>query len=254
MNLNYAKIFIKEYDVKSIDIDTLETIISKLGYNLVVYNSLFSYNDDVGTLIEIFSIEQRLKTECCFTCKNKFSHYIFVRDNLEENELIHLLLHEIGHIYKHHVDNNPAEKSTYYEYEANKFADDVKYYVNQNHIKRKALYAVPAFLLSALVLTVATLNLKSNNSNEFSLPMQETQSVTETITDEPVSDIPETSAEEITELEEDDKLYYVAKTGTKYHTKDCYHINLDECITITKEEAEKMGYEPCKDCNPDKQD
>ncbi len=40
--------------------------------------------------------------------------------------------------------------------------------------------------------------------------MQETQSATEMITDEPVSNVTETSTEEITELEEDDKLYYVA--------------------------------------------
>lgn len=42
---------------------------------------------------------------------------------------------------------------------------------------------------------------------------------------------------------------YVTAKGKKYHKPDCYHISgKTNLIKLTVEEAERAGYEPCKDC------
>lgn len=249
MNVNYAKNFIKEYGVKRLDTSTLETIIPKLGYKLIKYSPLLN-SERVNMLIKGLNLKSVLASRSCFTYKSKLASYIFVRDNLEEHEQIHLLLHEIGHIYMHHIDNNITDKPDYNEREANKFADDVKYYVNQNRIKRKALYAIPAFLLSVFVVATIVLQYKNNKSNEYKYyqQTQETAETTVEATSEAV--VIETATEQNKNIE---TLYYVTPSGKKYHLAECPHINPNNCIAITKEQAEKMGYEPCKDCNPDKQ-
>lgn len=42
---------------------------------------------------------------------------------------------------------------------------------------------------------------------------------------------------------------YVTKTGSKYHTDKCRYYH-DNCVKISKEDAEANGYEPCESCNP----
>lgn len=47
---------------------------------------------------------------------------------------------------------------------------------------------------------------------------------------------------------------YITRTGEKYHKPDCYHIaGKTGLIELTITEAEQAGYEPCKDCYPEKQ-
>ncbi len=262
MNINYAKNFIKEYDVKSIDINSLDIVISKLGYNFVVYNPLFDYDDNIAAIIEGFNIDNELKNTCCFTCKSELTNCIFVSDGIEEKELVHLLLHEICHIYMHHIDKNAIANSAYYEYEANKFADDVKRYVNQNRLKRKALCKVPAFLISALIVTVVALSFKGNKSDMFYYqepPViateQTTEPITETVTEITTESTTEEPTESITENgESSETLYYVSSSGRKYHLKDCYQINPNNCTALSLEQVVEMGYTPCKTCKPDKKD
>ena len=44
-------------------------------------------------------------------------------------------------------------------------------------------------------------------------------------------------------------IYYITKTGTKYHTSDCQYIkNKDNIKSIKLQDAIKHGYEPCSVC------
>lgn len=45
-------------------------------------------------------------------------------------------------------------------------------------------------------------------------------------------------------------IVYVTEIGTKYHTENCYHIKDSDATETTREEAEKFGYEACRDCMP----
>lgn len=46
-----------------------------------------------------------------------------------------------------------------------------------------------------------------------------------------------------------EKTVYVTKTGSKYHTEDCYMLK-SSSRSLTEEEAEAEGYEPCSICSP----
>ena len=77
-----------------------------------------------------------------------------------------------------------------------------------------------------------------------------------------IAEINETKANENTEVEtvtetvsknkiEDiEKVFYIAKTGKKYHLENCRTLR-GEKETIDLNEAIKNGYEACKVCNPD---
>lgn len=282
---NYVENFIKEFDIKAIDVYTLKTVICKLGFEILEYNPLLN-NDQVNTIITGLDLKEKLKNKSCFTYKSKLASYIFIRNNLTEYELIYLLLHEIGHIYMHHVDKDITDRPEYYEHEANKFADEVKFYIKQinqdnikndmkNRKKRKALYAVPAFLLSAAAITAIVLFVKQSKSDEYKYYQEipetttaiteiATEPITEAITEKPteVTEITtepatEPITEEITEAaanndSDDETLYYVSASGTKYHLKTCYHINPERCTALPLDRILEMGYTPCRTCEPDK--
>ncbi len=265
MNVNnYVENFIKEFDIKEIDTYTLKTIIYKLEYELIEYNPLLN-NERVNTIINGLNLKEKLKNKSCFTYKSKLASYIFIRKGLAEHELIYLLLHEIGHIYMHHVDKDTTDKPEYYEHEANKFADEVKYYVSQKDIKnrqkRKILHSVPTFLLSAVAVVAIVLLNKPNKSDETTTATTEiiaepsTESTTEKITETATESNTEPPTEETTEVVTgggEETLYYVSASGTKYHTKDCYHINPEKCTALPLNQILEMGYTPCKTCEPDK--
>jgi hypothetical protein len=44
---------------------------------------------------------------------------------------------------------------------------------------------------------------------------------------------------------------YIAETGKKYHTKNCYAVKNSK-KTLELSEAKKKGYKPCKTCGADK--
>jgi hypothetical protein len=74
-----------------------------------------------------------------------------------------------------------------------------------------------------------------------------TEGITET------TKIPETSElSEITEITEDvniTDLYVITPSGKKYHYPTCRTVkSIKEYLS--KDEAEQLGYEPCKICNP----
>lgn len=46
----------------------------------------------------------------------------------------------------------------------------------------------------------------------------------------------------------DDTIVYVTPHGEKYHTSDCSYLETYDSLTI--EEAENSGYEPCSRCDP----
>jgi methylphosphotriester-DNA--protein-cysteine methyltransferase len=48
-------------------------------------------------------------------------------------------------------------------------------------------------------------------------------------------------------------IVYITKTGAKYHRDGCSSLKKSK-ISITLQEAVKLGYEPCKICNPPRLD
>lgn len=201
MNTNdYSKEFIKEYGINKVTLNTLEEVITKLGYTLIKYNSVFN-NEYVDKLVKGLMIKDNLENNPCFTYKTDYMSYIFVREGMQEQVLLPLLLHEIGHIYLKHMDSSLTDDPVTLECEANEFAFKVQYYVNQNRLKRKALYIVPAFLLSVLVITaIVQYHQQTQETAEIITETTSEAAVTETTTDH---------------NENSEMLYYVTPSGKK---------------------------------------
>lgn len=53
-----------------------------------------------------------------------------------------------------------------------------------------------------------------------------------------------------TNASSNNNIVYITENGTKYHTESCYHIKGSDTEKTTREEAEKLGFEACKDCMP----
>lgn len=95
-------------------------------------------------------------------------------------------------------------------------------------IPNKAIIAA----VGALVLVLACLGIISHRSR----PEEVTISRTETT------------------FSEQETAVYITRTGEKYHKPNCYHIaGKTGLIELTIAEAEQAGYEPCKDCLPERQ-
>ncbi|MHB1316190.1 MAG: hypothetical protein ACYCX2_12065 [Christensenellales bacterium] len=44
-------------------------------------------------------------------------------------------------------------------------------------------------------------------------------------------------------------IVYITKTGSKYHSEGCQYLR-KSCISISLEQAKKLGYTPCSKCHP----
>lgn len=60
-----------------------------------------------------------------------------------------------------------------------------------------------------------------------------------------------TVEEEGLELEADDSIIFITRTGIRYHKGSCWHLRKSR-IPIDLKEAEARGYTPCKVCKPSK--
>jgi len=103
-------------------------------------------------------------------------------------------------------------------------------------------------------------------SGTMPFSQEETAQITENTAAETITqttEVPETieeteETEEITGTETTEKaeenteppdLYVITPSGKKYHYQTCRTVKSIKQY-LTKEEAEKLGYEPCKICNP----
>lgn len=73
-----------------------------------------------------------------------------------------------------------------------------------------------------------------------------TTTTTTTTTTTPSTTIPPETAQPYENGVEE--VYYVTKSGTKYHTADCYYVSNRATIALPLSELEELGYTPCSHC------
>lgn len=98
------------------------------------------------------------------------------------------------------------------------------------------------------IITGTTSFSKEYKTNSSTIEITETPTII--IEPEAITEITETT--ETTEITEDtnaELLYVITPSGKKYHYPTCRTVKTIKQY-LTKEEAEQMGYEPCKICNP----
>lgn len=207
-----VKKFIKKYKIKEITYPVLEQIINSLGFKIQYFNK---YSQKSIALFENLHIKNPAK---CFTFASEDFRYVFVSDSLNNDDKLYLLLHEIGHIYLNHIEQNVILDNVKFEKQANEFAFWTEIKLRKRKLFHKIIIVLIALILS---LSVGVFIYHSNIDKNI-----ENTSVSEN----------------------NASVYYITKTGNKYHTKDCRHITGRDVTAVSIDDLKNMGYEPCADC------
>lgn len=175
----YAKAFIKQYKIKSLDFDTLSTIINKSGYTLVTFNKYYN-NQKVNTLISALSLDVEIVSKKCFTYECDSMRLVFLSDNLSEDEKTIVLLHELGHIYMKHTQSNTVNNEITIEQEANDFAYFLSKYIKFYNISINiGKVTLGLFVISFLIILLIFSSKKTYNVSQ---PIKTTTTTASTTT------------------------------------------------------------------------
>lgn len=180
------------------------------------------------------------------------SKFVFMRPDLSDDDKIHCILHEIGHIVLGHMEISSRELSSERtESDAELFA-----YMVLANVKRraKASYKIPCIVLTIIVCLLSAvlgLELFGNTSNPADV---ETGFAIETSTHDPVYSIKSVDSEYESDTadvsEHSEYMVYVTATGKKYHQANCRYVKGKSNIKeLTLEEADER-YSPCLVCDP----
>lgn len=214
-----AQQFLEHYNDTSINLEKLKSIIESQGYKIVYLNVLENH-DAVEQLLAIIHCEEYAKVCKAFTYKDGFNQVVFIDGNLQENDMLHALAHEEGHIYCGHMEKSTCSVACVEdEWEANEFAHYILNPGTAFKLKRffkthkKAIIAILSLIIiiSAIIITKDCLMAKKGYTKTLD--------------------------------------YYVTETGTKYHTSDCIYIkDAKYSRKITLDEFKQGIYEPCDKC------
>ncbi len=225
---NTARQFIKSKHITDETLSSLpclEDLIKNYGYKIYRYKD----NDDTVAAVGAVDIAN---TSLAFTVSTARIKCVFIRIGISDVEARQLLLHELSHILLGHLKCDVSEKTDYaleqQEIEANLLVQEIKQRVN---IQPKTTNAIKAFQVLVLICAIAVLVCGLAESVYTESPQTE-DSVSYTVT-----------------VDYSTEAYvYITKSGEKYHKKNCPHIKDRRTTEMTLEEAEQLGYEPCKSC------
>lgn len=222
--------FIKRYGLTKNNLSSslLERIFTEIGYRIILFNK--SHNPQaVQKVIDAYGLNNQIKNRKVFTFTDDEVKMLFVHEHINEDALIHYLLHELGHIWLRHTRNSDDEDIQ--EKEADEFAVLVKVALQNRYRLQKAGKRC-VFIMSATMLIVCLVCL-------LHIPerLQQTSNTVTAIS----SPAPFVSSEV--------DVVYVTKSGSKFHKRNCRHIkNSSTVLEIPYNDAVISGYEPCRDC------
>ena len=224
MNNNIKKLtktFIKKYKLTVINYSALKNTAINMGYTVIEFNSIFN-EKDVETVIHNLDLSENVLKSRGFTYVSTEYRLIFVNEDLNDEEKLLVLSHEIGHIVCEHFSTNPIiGNDVKDEYEANEFSHylleknfyrRVQYLVNKNKKLTTVITLIIIFTLVATFVGIAIHREKAYYGD-----------------------------------------YYITSTGNKYHKKECIFTKDKTTVKrLNKKEFEEGIYEACDTCLPDK--
>lgn len=259
-NVNQCvKSFMDEYNVTKLTRDEIEKIIECMGYKIILFHPK-QKNTAIAKLIDRIGVGDDIKIRQSFAYHSGSTKCVFIDESIGEPDSIQLLLHEIGHIYMGHTSSRQDDAATIAknENDANRFALLVIQRIAQTERKQKILKYARSILITgasmALFICLIRVDYRSNHGStaqETNVVVLKSESTTESATTKPAATEPvqtETAAEQ---AQDDTEIYYITKSGQKYHRQTCSTIknrNPDTLVAGTREEFESSGYEPCMIC------
>ena len=162
-------------------------------------------------------------------------HIICITNKMDEPTARHLLAHALGHVVLKHkrifADETPQEN------EANYFAKCLL-----KTTRRKKL-ALSVALLAAIVLGGGWLFADSQNQTAEPPPTAQYSSAADENISKNISGVL------ITKTDDNSEEVLVTKSGRKYHKQNCQYVEYKtNTISLSLDEANRAGYEPCKVC------
>ena len=259
-NVNqYVKSFMDDYNVTQLTRDALGKIIQRMGYKIVAYNPAQT-ETAAAKLIDSIGIRDSLKNQQSFACNSGSVKFVFIDSTIGEPDSIQLLLHEIGHIYMGHTSSRQDDAATIAknENDANRFALLVMQRIAQTERKQKILKYARSILITGASMALFICLIRVDHRNNHGSTTQKTnvvvlksESTTESATTKPAATEPVQTETATEQAQDDTEIYYITKSGQKYHRQTCSTIknrNPDTLVAGTREEFESSGYEPCLIC------
>lgn len=235
MNKETSK-FIRKYGLtqKNLSSRILKQIFVDSGFRIILFNK-FRNEPKIQKLINAYEANEQILTRKTFILVDNENKLLFIRQHIGEEELIHYLLHELGHVWLKHTyslyDDDIQER------EADEFAVHVKILLRQQKNLRNISIVCSMLILAVLIHVSQALPPSTPAMNTTVTPIINT-TLTPTISAPPSVD---------TEFE----AVYITTSGKKYHKPDCRYVkNKTNIKEISKSEAIRLEYEPCKICNP----
>ena len=222
------KILIQNKLYSLVNYNDLQRIIESNQFTIIEYKK---YNNSVyvDELIKRLNIENEIEHNNCFLyIKNNFK-FLFINDDIPEEDKCSILRHELGHICDPDLKNNNAH---YSQIKKEEFANEFSCYIKNPGI----IFKFYLLIIKKWKLLVGIMALISCVLGGYfivkSLMIQPTK---------PVSNYALS-----------DSTYFVTSAGKKYHRKRCITIKYKNNLTEIKlDDAINKGYKPCMICNPE---
>ena len=209
-----ANALLRQYALIRPSLDDLVAAVTDRGFEIVEFDP---NSESMGVLRDRLRLTDSIVAQEAFVYQNGNVRLMFLRDNLNGQEKLYAVAHELGHIVLGHTNVKPSVTE---EHEANEFS----HYVLQPHITGQLRSAIMrhkrivAGVIAAIVLVLLAVG--------FVLGASQRSRYTEG--------------------------FYVTPSGTKYHRAACSIIDgRTNARKMTREEYESGKYEPCALCVPE---
>lgn len=209
----------KMYGIDIVNLYSLKKIIETYGYTIIEFDE--SQNDeDVSIVIEKLDLTDFIIRHKGFSYADADCRLVFIWKDLDDQEKLIILAHELGHISCNHLSHAPILGTCVIEEdEANQFAhyllrptfaDTVV--ISSNLYKKRIIIACCVLLLLSCVFGIGVYSKKQEKYCED---------------------------------------YYITTTGEKYHEAGCMFVKDKKNVhRMTIEEFESGKYTPCQMCLP----
>ncbi len=200
------------HGVTRVTLDTLIQVFNDLNCEVIDLDP-----DSPDILISRLALPETVTAQDAFVYRNRDMCLVFVNEQLEVEERVYAFSHELGHILLGHLENSAYVSGVRQEYEASEF---VHYLLNPPlSVRLRAVLSGHRRLVLGICAALLCVML--------GLGIWQHTRVQDSFFGE----------------------YYVTRSGTRYHVKDCIMIrNKTNVRRLTKEEVSK--YQPCSICMP----
>lgn len=211
--------FIKQHHITTVNYLTLKEVVKHIGFTVIEFNNILN-DKDIETVIQNLGLDETVLNSRGFTYTDNYYRLVFINEDLNAEEKLYVISHELGHIVRNHYSTSPIiGRDVKEEHEANEFS----HYLLKNNRLHNLKIAISEYKRVTIILTFVLFVMLGLVVAGLAINKEKTY----------YGD------------------FYITTTGDKYHQADCIHVkNHNNIERLTKEQFESGEYEPCGTCLP----